>query len=92
MIEELVMNLGVLMKEDLVTNVHLVHQDNMSTITLSTKGGGKPRTKYMRVHQEYIKEHTGTGELQIKYCKTKFGTGERDYAREGTEVERGRLG
>ena len=60
------------MKEDLVTNVHLVHQDNMSTITLSTKGGGKPRTKYMRVHQEYIKEHTGTGELQIKYCKTKF--------------------
>jgi hypothetical protein len=72
MIEELVMNLGALMKEDLVTNVHLVHQDNMSTITLSTKGGGKPRTKYMRVHQEYIKEHTGTGELQIKYCKTKF--------------------
>lgn len=41
-IEELVMNLRQLLEEDLVTNVHLVHQDNMSTITLSTKGGGKP--------------------------------------------------
>jgi hypothetical protein len=71
-IEELVMNLRQLLEEDLVTNVHLVHQDNMSTITLSTKGGGKPWTKNIRVRQEYVKECTGTGELEIKYCKTKF--------------------
>jgi hypothetical protein len=48
LIEELVMDLRSMMDEDLVTNVHLEHQDYMSAIAPVTKGGGKSWTKYMR--------------------------------------------
>jgi hypothetical protein len=36
--EDFLMELSSMMSEDLVTNVHLVLQDNTSTITLVTKG------------------------------------------------------
>jgi hypothetical protein len=54
LVEDFLFELGSMMKEDLVTNVHLVLQDNTSTITLVTKGGGKPRSNYMKVRQEHL--------------------------------------
>jgi hypothetical protein len=35
-----------------------------------TKGGGKPCTKHMKVHQEMVKEHLENGEFDIKNIKT----------------------
>jgi hypothetical protein len=69
LIEDFLMDLGHLMSNDLVTHVHHVYQDNTSTITIVKTGGGKA-SKYMRVRQEYIKEHLDTGELEISYVKT----------------------
>ncbi len=48
----------------------MVYQDNTSTISLVTKRGGKPRTKYMKVHQEVVKEKVGKGDIRIEYIKT----------------------
>ncbi len=48
----------------------VVYQDNTSTISLVTKGGGKPRTKYMKVRQEVVKEKVEKGEVRISYIKT----------------------
>jgi len=59
LIEDFLMDLGHLMGDELVTNVHHVYQDNTSTITIVRTGGGKARSKYMKVRQEYVKEHTG---------------------------------
>ena len=50
--------------------VPVVHQDNTSTITLATKGGGKYRTKYMRVRQAYVQEHHQDGSVVIQYLPT----------------------
>jgi hypothetical protein len=71
LIEDFLMDLGHLMDDDLVTNVHHVYQDNTSTIVIVTTGGSKPRSKYMKVREEYIKERVRTGELDISYVKTK---------------------
>jgi hypothetical protein len=70
LIKDFLMDLGHLMSDDLVTNVHHVYQDNTSTITIVKTGGGKARSKCTRVRQEYIKEHLDTGELDISYVKT----------------------
>jgi hypothetical protein len=70
LIEDFLMDLGHLMDNDLVTYVHHVYQDNTSTITIVRTRGGKARSKYMKVRQEYIKEHLDTGELEICYVKT----------------------
>jgi hypothetical protein len=70
LIEEFLLELSNMMDQELITNVHLVYQDNTSTITLVKSGGGKPRSKYMKVRQEYMKERVSTGELEIKYIKT----------------------
>jgi hypothetical protein len=70
LIEEFLLELLDTLEEELVTSVHLVYQDNTSTIALVKNGGGKPRSKYMKVRQEYMKERVGTGELDIKYIKT----------------------
>jgi hypothetical protein len=59
------------MDDDFVTNVHLVYQDNQSVIALvKTRTAGKPRSKYFKVRQEYVKEGLATSELEIKYMKT----------------------
>jgi hypothetical protein len=71
LVEEFLMDLGVEFDEDIVTNVLLVHQDNTSTISLVTKGGGKPRSKYMKVRIEHVKERLGTSEVEIVYTPTK---------------------
>ena len=71
LIEDFLMDLGHLMDDDLVTNVHHVYQDNTSTIVIVTTGGSKPRSKYMKVREEYIKERVRTGELDISHVKTK---------------------
>ena len=47
-----------------------VYQDNTSTITLVTKGGGQYRTKYMRVRQAFVQERSEAGDIQIAYLPT----------------------
>ena len=47
-----------------------VLQDNTSTITLVTKGGGKYRNKYMMVRQCYVRERVQAGEVVVQYVQT----------------------
>jgi hypothetical protein len=70
LIEHFVMDLGHVLNDDIITNVHLVYQDNQSTIALVKNAGGKSRSKYMKVRQEYVKERLGTLELEIVYICT----------------------
>ncbi len=59
--------------EDVITNVHLIYQDNHSTTVLVTKKDTrqeKPRTKYMKVRQEFVRERLATGEVEVRYIKT----------------------
>jgi hypothetical protein len=72
MVEEFIIDLQVMMDDDFVTNVHLVYQDNQSTIALvkSESKTHKPRSKYFKVRQEYVKERLQTRELEIEYMKT----------------------
>jgi hypothetical protein len=48
-----------------------VYQDNKSTLAMVTAGGGKPRTKYMKVREECIKERLKTWEVALQYVSTK---------------------
>lgn len=72
MVEEFIINLQVMMDDDFVTNVHLVYQDNQSMIALvkSKYNTHKPRSKYFKVRQEYVRDRLNTKELEIEYMKT----------------------
>jgi len=50
----------------------LIFQDNTSTITLVTKGGGKMRNKTMRVKQAVILEGFKNGDYEFEYVHTDF--------------------
>jgi hypothetical protein len=52
LVEEFLMDLRSLLDDVIVTNVHLVFQDN--------QGSGKLCSKYMKVHQQYVKERLET--------------------------------
>ncbi len=56
LLEDFLMDLGNMMGEDLITDVHKVFQDNQPTITLVESGGGKLHSKYMIVRREYMKD------------------------------------
>jgi hypothetical protein len=56
LVEELIIDLGTLMDDIFVTNVDLVYQDNQNTIAMVKSIGGKPRSKHIKVRQEYVKE------------------------------------
>ena len=56
--------------QGLECEVPRLHQDNTSTITLVTKGGGQYRTKYMRVRQAHTKELSDAGDVVISYLPT----------------------
>lgn len=51
--------------------VPIMMQDNMSTISLVTKGGGKYRTRHLRVRVNLVKEKYDAGELMVNYKSTK---------------------
>jgi hypothetical protein len=51
--------------------VPVVYQDNTSTISLVTEGGGKPRTKHLRVRQHLVKEKIDKKEVRVEYIPTK---------------------
>jgi hypothetical protein len=70
-VKDFVMELGNMMGEDFVTYVHLIYQDNRSTMAMVTAGGGKARTKYMKVREEYIRERLKTWEEALEYISTK---------------------
>ena len=46
-------------------------QDNMSTISLVTKGGGKYRSRHLRVRVHLLKEKHDAGEIRVIYMPTK---------------------
>ena len=50
--------------------VPVVLQDNTSTISLITKGGGKYRNKYLRVRQATVKQVVDDGDMAVKYVPT----------------------
>ena len=70
LIEEFLLDMGALCDIAEMDNVHLMYQDNQPTITIVTTGGGKPRTKDMKVREEYVKERLETRELEIAYVPT----------------------
>ena len=47
-----------------------IFQDNTSTISLVTKGGGQVRTKYMRVRQAFVKERAEAKDVIINYLES----------------------
>ena len=50
--------------------IPIILQDNMSTISLVTKGGGKPRTKHLRVRQHLIRDKVSGKEISILHTPT----------------------
>lgn len=50
--------------------VPVVYQDNMSTISLVTKGGGKYRNKYIHVRQQDVLQMARDGDVDIRYVRT----------------------
>jgi len=73
LIEDFLMEIGHMIDEDVITDMHLIYQDNQSTMVLVTKKDArqeKPRTKYMKVRQEFVCECLATGEIEVKYIKT----------------------
>jgi hypothetical protein len=49
----------------------VIFQDNTSTISMVEEGGGKPRTKHMRVRQNLVKERIDSGELKVIYVPSR---------------------
>jgi hypothetical protein len=70
LLEDFIMELRTLFDEDFVDTPQVVFQDNKSTIELVEKGGGKPRTKYMKVRSAYMTERLSTVEVSIRYTHT----------------------
>jgi len=50
----------------------LIFQDNTSTITLVTKGGGKMRNRTMRAKQAVILEGFSNGDYEFEYVQTDY--------------------
>ena len=71
LVEDFILELGHMMGKDFVTDVHLIYQDNKSTLAMVTTCGGKPRTKYMKVREEFVKECLKTWEVGLEYISTK---------------------
>ena len=51
-------------------NTPEVFQDNTSTISLVTNGGGQARTKYMKVRQAFVKEHFDARDILISFLES----------------------
>jgi hypothetical protein len=52
--------------QGLLDIVPTIMQDNMSTITLVTKGGGKYRNEHLKVRQAVAKERVDKGDIKIE--------------------------
>jgi hypothetical protein len=50
--------------------VPIIHQDNQSTISLVTRGGGKYRNVHLRVRQCRLKEMIESGRVRVEYMPT----------------------
>jgi hypothetical protein len=48
----------------------VIFQDNKSTISLVTKGGGNPRTRHLRARQYGVKQQIDNNEYSVEYCVT----------------------
>jgi hypothetical protein len=70
LVEAFLADLGDLMMLDLVTDTHVVYQDNQPTIKIVMNAGGNLKSKYMKVHAAYVAERLSTGEVRIEYIPT----------------------
>jgi hypothetical protein len=70
LVEELLMDLGKLLDEDIIDTPQVIFQDNKPTISIVETNGGKPRTKYMHVRIAYVTERLCTGEVTLRYIHT----------------------
>jgi hypothetical protein len=48
----------------------VLHQDNMSTVHLVTKGGGNPRTRHLKARQFMVKELCDNKEIEVVFTRT----------------------
>jgi hypothetical protein len=70
LVDEFLKELGEQLEERLVRAKPIIYQDNQSTIALIETGGGKQRTKYMKVRVAYVAERADEGEMIIQYLPT----------------------
>ena len=70
MLIELELCVDFLREQAIQLDLPIVFQDNTSTITLVTTGGGKPRTKHFRVRQESVREKVRAGDFEVRYLST----------------------
>jgi hypothetical protein len=54
-----------------ITGLPTIFQDNNSTISLVTQGGGTQRTKHLRVRQHLVKEKIDNKEIIVTYKPTR---------------------
>jgi hypothetical protein len=70
LIEEFLLDMSALCDIDIMGQTQVIYQDNQPTITIVTKAGGKARTKYMKVREEYVRERLEVKEIIIEYACT----------------------
>jgi hypothetical protein len=70
LIEEFLADIGLHLGNILTSLPVITLQDNQPTMDLIGKGAGKPRTKYMKVRMEYVRERVDSGETQLRYLHT----------------------
>ena len=59
-----------LIQQGVELNLPVIFQDNTSTITLVTQGGGKSRNKHLRARQAWVKERHDKKEIKIVHTGT----------------------
>jgi len=69
-VDEFLRELGEQLEEQLVRVQPTIYQDNQSTIALIETGGGKQRTKYMKVRVAFVAERADGGDMMIQYLPT----------------------
>lgn len=60
-----------LQSQGISVDVPQVYQDNTSTISLVTEGGGKYRNKYMLVRQQVVLQMCRSGSIKVLHVETK---------------------
>jgi hypothetical protein len=55
---------------NITIKIPIISQDNQSTISLATKGGGASRSKHLRVRQNLVRDKYRAKEVDIRYLPT----------------------
>jgi hypothetical protein len=70
LMEEFLVDMSTLCNIGIMGQTQVIYQDNQPTIIIVTKGGGKARTKCMKVREEYVRERLEAKEIIIQYART----------------------